>query len=85
MPTSTEYRQTAEECYRLAQEAKTETDRLACLDLARTWLDAASRLDQLTPWQVAEAEKSAREQTTEPEASQPEGRSAWRRLLRLFR
>jgi hypothetical protein len=40
MPTSNEYRQSAEECYRLAGEAKTETDRLACLELARvvtTW------------------------------------------------
>jgi hypothetical protein len=34
MPTSDEYRATAEECYRLAQEAKSEADRLACLDLA---------------------------------------------------
>jgi hypothetical protein len=85
MPTSDEYRQTAEECYRLAQEAKTETDRLACLDLARTWLDAASRQDQMTPGQIAEADKLARERTTEPEASPPEGRTGWRRVFGLFR
>jgi hypothetical protein len=42
MPTDNEYLKKAEECYRLAREAKTETDRLACLDLARTWLEAAS-------------------------------------------
>ena len=46
MPTSNEYRQSAEECYRLAGEAETETDRLACLELARTWLEAASRRDE---------------------------------------
>ena len=53
MPTSNEYRQSAEECYRLAGEAKTETDRLACLELARTWLEAASRRDGMTPEQIA--------------------------------
>lgn len=41
MPASKEYLQKAEECYRLANEAKTEADRLACLDLARSWLDAS--------------------------------------------
>jgi hypothetical protein len=45
MSTADEYRQKAEECYRLANEAKTEADRLALLDLARTWLDAAARQD----------------------------------------
>jgi hypothetical protein len=57
MPTSNEYRQSAEECYRLAGEAKTETDRLACLELARTWLEAASRRDEMTPEQIAGEEK----------------------------
>ena len=47
MPTSNEYRQSAEECYRLAGGAETETDRLACLELARTWLEAASRRDEM--------------------------------------
>jgi hypothetical protein len=41
MPTANEYLKKAEECYRLASEAKTETDRLACLELARTWIEAA--------------------------------------------
>jgi hypothetical protein len=43
MPTANEYLKMAEECYRLAREAKTETDRLACLELARTWIEAASQ------------------------------------------
>jgi hypothetical protein len=43
MPTVNEYLRMAEDCYRLAREAKTETDRLACLDLARTWIEAASQ------------------------------------------
>ncbi len=41
MPASKEYLQKAEECYRPANEAKTDADRLACLDLARSWLDAS--------------------------------------------
>ena len=57
MPTSNEYRQSAEECYRLAGGAETEADRLACLELARTWLEAASRRDEMTPEQIAEEEK----------------------------
>jgi hypothetical protein len=36
----------AEQCYRLANEAKTDVDRMACLDLARTWLEAAAQQEQ---------------------------------------
>ena len=61
MPTSNECREIAEKCYRWASEAKTETDRLALLDLARTWLDAASSQDEMTPAQIAEAEKLTRD------------------------
>ncbi len=46
MPTANDYFKMAEECYRLANEAKTDTDRLACLDLARTWLEAAAQQDE---------------------------------------
>jgi hypothetical protein len=46
MPSATDYFKMAEECYRLANEAKTEVDRLACLDLARTWLDAAAQQEE---------------------------------------
>jgi hypothetical protein len=81
MPTSNEYRQTAEECYRLANEAKTETDRLACLDLARTWLDVASRQDEMTGGQITEAQKSE----PKTETPQPKTLSGWRqRVLGFF-
>jgi hypothetical protein len=43
MPTANDYLRMAEECYRLAKEAKTDNDRQACLDLARTWIEAASQ------------------------------------------
>jgi len=43
MPTPDEYRKIAETYYRLAREAETEADRLALLDLAKSWLEAASR------------------------------------------
>ncbi|HEY2526733.1 MAG TPA: hypothetical protein VGJ20_02110 [Xanthobacteraceae bacterium] len=86
MPTSDEYRKTAEECYRLANEAKTETERLALLDLAHTWLEAASRQEEMTPAQIAEALKLPSESKREPATSQPQARSGWRqRILRLFR
>ena len=55
MSTADEYRKIAEEYDRLALEAKTETDRLALLDLAHTWLDTASRQDEINHEQVAEA------------------------------
>ncbi len=42
MPTPDEHREIAETYYRLAREAKTEADRLALLDLAHSWLEAAS-------------------------------------------
>ena len=45
MPTPDEYRKIAETYYRLAREAKSEADRLALLDLAKNWLEAASRED----------------------------------------
>jgi hypothetical protein len=46
MPSANDYFKMAEECYRLANEAKTDTDRLACIDLARTWLEAAAQQDE---------------------------------------
>jgi hypothetical protein len=49
MPTANEYLKMAEECYRLAKEAKTETDRLACLELARTWIEAAQQDEASKP------------------------------------
>jgi len=43
MPTANDYLKMAEECYRLAKEAKTDNDRQALLDLARDWIEAASQ------------------------------------------
>jgi hypothetical protein len=45
MPTPDEHRKIAETYYRLAREAKTEADRLVLLDLAKSWLETASRED----------------------------------------
>ena len=85
MPTSNEYGKKAEECYRLANEAKTETDRLACLDLARSFLDAAARQEEMTSEQIAEAQKPERASKLETETSQSNIGWGWRQLLGLFR
>ena len=42
MSTSDDYRAMAEECFRWARRALTEDKRQAYLDVARTWLEAAS-------------------------------------------
>src|SRR6516165_2319796 len=42
MSTPRDYRALAEECFRWAQQAQTEDKRQAYLDVARTWLEAAS-------------------------------------------
>lgn len=86
MPTSDEYRKIADEYYRLAREGKTETDRLTLLDLAETWREAASRQDEMTPEEIAAAQKPSRASKPEPQTPRPQktpGR--WRRLFRLFR
>jgi len=46
MSTADEYREKADECYRMANEAKTEADRIALLELAKTWLEAAARAEE---------------------------------------
>jgi hypothetical protein len=45
MTTAKEYRQFAEECLRWAEEADTEQDRAALLELARDWTMAAMHLE----------------------------------------
>jgi len=86
MPSSREYVERAEQCYRLASEAKTETDRLACLDLARVWLEAAARQSEMTPEQIAEAEKLEHAWQPKPETPQPQTRAGWRqRIFGFFR
>jgi hypothetical protein len=47
MITAAEYRKLAGECFRLACQSKLEPVRTAYLDLARLWLETASRLDGL--------------------------------------
>jgi hypothetical protein len=45
MSTPDDYRAMAEECFRWARQAQTEDKRQAYLDVARTWLEAASGQD----------------------------------------
>jgi hypothetical protein len=86
MPTSNEYRQKAEQCFRMANEAHTEADRLACLDLARTWLEASLRQDEMTPPQIAEVEELELTGKPKPGTPQSESRRGWRqRLFGFFR
>jgi|GEM_PF-4704986 hypothetical protein len=86
MPTSNECRQRAEECYRLAGEAKTEADRLACLELARTWLETAVRQDEMAHAQFVEEQRLVLENGLKPEAESSQMRRGWRQwFLRLFR
>jgi hypothetical protein len=85
MSTSDDYSKLAEKCYRLASEAKTEADRVACLELAQSWLEMASRQDEAIAERVAEAEKVIRERDSSemPELQAPTG---WlQRLLGLLR
>ena len=85
MSTSDDYSKLAEKCYRLASEAKTEADRLACLDLAQSWLEMASRQDEAVAEQIAKAEKLVREQNAS-QTPKPEAPAGWlQRLLGLLR
>ena len=45
MPKPDEYRTMADECLRSAREAQTKEERLLYLNLARVWLEFASRQD----------------------------------------
>jgi hypothetical protein len=86
MPTPDEYAKLAEQCYRMANEARTETDRQACLDLARNWLEAASCQHELTPEQIARAQKSELVWQLKPKVPKRKTLSRWRqRVLGLFR
>src|SRR5262249_12358561 len=88
MPASREYAKRAEKCFRLAAEARSETDRVACLDLAQKWLEAASASpqDETTADHIAKAEKSESERKARTETTQPQSLPGWReRLRRLFR
>jgi len=64
MKTAAEYRALAEECLKWAREAKASELRVSLKELARVWLDAASRLDRPPPTETQavpnEATKAAR-------------------------
>jgi hypothetical protein len=41
MPSATEYREYADECFAWAKQAKTDSERDIFLQMARTWMEAA--------------------------------------------
>jgi hypothetical protein len=45
METSDQYREFAAECYRLASEAKTESDQKTLLEIARAWKSVAEEAE----------------------------------------
>jgi hypothetical protein len=45
MSTPDDYQAMAEECFRRAQESQTESERHGYLELARTWLETASKVE----------------------------------------
>lgn len=49
MKTAAEYRAMAEECFEWARKVRTSEVRASYLQLARVWLDIASKLDGLPP------------------------------------
>ena len=85
MTTSDEYEKLAEGCFRLAREAKTETDRLACLDLGLKWLDAATRQDETFSGRMAEAQELERARKPPPESLQRHPPGWLQRVLGIFR
>jgi hypothetical protein len=46
MTTPNEYRQFAEECFKWAKRAKSDEERETLLDMANTWMQAASIQEQ---------------------------------------
>ena len=85
MTTSDEYGKLAEECFRLAQEANTETDRLACLDLGLKWLNAASRQYETISDRMAEAQELERARKLTPESLQLHPPGWLQRVFGIFR
>ncbi len=45
LPLLDDYQVIAEECFRRAQEAQTDSERRGYLELAKTWLEAATKMD----------------------------------------
>jgi hypothetical protein len=56
MKTASEYRATAEECFRWAREANREEVRDSYIQLAQVWLNAASLIDGAPPTRMAPPE-----------------------------
>ncbi len=50
MSTPDDYRAMAEECFWRAREAESDRERQGYLELARTWLEAASQMDCGAPF-----------------------------------
>jgi len=48
MKTAAEYRAMADECFKWAREARADEVRVSLLQLARVWLDVATKLDGLS-------------------------------------
>jgi hypothetical protein len=63
MKTASEYRATAEECFRWAREANREEVRDSYIQLAQVWLNAASLIDGAPPTRIAPPEMPTKPQT----------------------
>jgi hypothetical protein len=55
MKAAAEYRAMAEECFQWAREAKANAVRVSLEQLAKIWLDAASKLDGRPPTRIEPA------------------------------
>jgi hypothetical protein len=64
MKTAAEYRAMAEECIKWAGEAYTDEVRESYLQLARIWLNTASRLNGIAPTDTETEESSKAAQST---------------------
>jgi hypothetical protein len=63
MKTASEYRATAEECFRWAREANREEVRDSHIQLAQVWLNAASLIDGAPPTRIAPPEMPTKPRT----------------------
>jgi hypothetical protein len=59
MKTAAEYRAMADECFKWARDAQAVEVRASYLELAKVWLDAASKLDGLPPTRIPPAPDAA--------------------------
>jgi hypothetical protein len=66
MKTATEYRAMADECFKWARETQTDEVRASYRQLARVWLDAASKLDGRASRSLTEKAPKPRSSTRSP-------------------